>query len=59
MTNTQHDPEDFGDMIDDEEVFAGLRRSVAGATLTTSVADVTALGRRTRKRRRTTLAAGP
>ncbi|WP_194907163.1 hypothetical protein [Catenulispora rubra] len=53
MINT----EDFDDMIDDEEVFAGLRRSVAGATLPTSAADVAVLGRRTRNRHRA-LAAG-
>ncbi|MEZ0106072.1 hypothetical protein ABH920_000053 [Catenulispora sp. EB89] len=53
MINT----EDFDDTTGDEEVFAGLRRSVAGATLTTSAADVAALGRRTRNRHRA-LAAG-
>lgn len=57
MTNTQHNPEAFDATIDDEEVIAGLRRSVAGATLTTSIADVTALGRRTRNRHRA-IAAG-
>ncbi|NUP46876.1 MAG: hypothetical protein HOW97_06110 [Catenulispora sp.] len=37
---------------DDEELFAGLHRSVAGAAMTTSVAEVEALGRRARKRHR-------
>ncbi|GAA1975397.1 hypothetical protein [Catenulispora subtropica] len=37
---------------EDGELYAGLRRSVAGATLTTSAADVVALGRRTRNRHR-------
>lgn len=41
---------------DDEELFAGLHRSVAGAALTTSTADVVALGHRVRRRRRTMLA---
>ena len=41
---------------DDEELFAGLHRSVAGAAMTTSVADVEALGRRTRRRHRAALA---
>lgn len=36
----------------DEEVFAGLRRSVGGATLPAGAADVVALGRRTRNRHR-------
>ena len=36
----------------DDELFAGLHRSVAGATMTTSAADVVALGRRTRTRHR-------
>ncbi|ACU77578.1 hypothetical protein Caci_8763 [Catenulispora acidiphila DSM 44928] len=45
--------EDFDTMApDDEELFAGLHRSVAGATLPTSTADVVALGRRTRTRHR-------
>lgn len=57
MINTQANPEGFDDAIDDEEVLAGLRRSVAGATLATSAADVAALGRRTRNRHRA-LAAG-
>jgi hypothetical protein len=37
---------------DDDEVLAGLHRSVSGATMTTSAADVVALGRRTRNRHR-------
>lgn len=37
---------------DDGELLAGLHRSVAGATMTTSAADVVALGRRTRTRHR-------
>jgi hypothetical protein len=49
--------EEFDEMIGDEEVFAGLRRSVAGASLATSAADVAAFGRRTRNRHRA-LAAG-
>ncbi|MEY9862390.1 hypothetical protein ABH935_008035 [Catenulispora sp. GAS73] len=57
MINTRANPEGSDDAIDDEEVFAGLRRSVAGATLATSAADVAALGRRTRNRHRA-LAAG-
>ncbi|WP_194900137.1 hypothetical protein, partial [Catenulispora pinisilvae] len=36
----------------DEELLNGLHRSVAGATLATSAADVVALGRRTRTRNR-------
>ena len=40
----------------DDELFAGLHRSVAGATLSTSVADVEALGRRARRRHRAALA---
>jgi hypothetical protein len=36
----------------DDDLFAGLHRSVAGATMTTSAADVVALGRRTRTRHR-------
>ena len=55
--NTQQDPDGFDTTIDEEEILAGLRHSVAGATLTTSVADVTALGRRTRNRHRA-IAAG-
>jgi hypothetical protein len=37
---------------DGEELFAGLYRSVAGAGMSTSAADVVALGRRTRTRHR-------
>jgi hypothetical protein len=45
--------EDFDTLTPgDEEVLAGLHRSVAGATLATSAADVVALGRRTRNRHR-------
>lgn len=36
----------------DDAILAGLHRSVAGAAMTTSVADVVALGRRTRTRHR-------
>ena len=52
MRNTQAGSEGFDDTIEDEEVLAGLRSSVAGATLAVGVADVTALGRRTRNRHR-------
>ncbi|MFL6111453.1 MAG: hypothetical protein ACJ786_08890 [Catenulispora sp.] len=41
----------------DEDLFEGLHRAVADATMTTSVTDVVALGRRTRNRHRA-LAAG-
>lgn len=36
----------------DDDLLAGLHRSVAGAAMTTSAADVVALGRRTRNRHR-------
>lgn len=45
--------EDFDTMTPgDDEVFAGLQRSVGGAGMATSLADVVALGRRTRTRHR-------
>ena len=45
--------EDFDTLAPgDQELFAGLHRSVAGATLGVGTADVVALGRRTRNRHR-------
>jgi hypothetical protein len=54
MTTDDFDSIGPGDTIGpgDEELLAGLHRSVAGVTLAVGTADVVALGRRTRNRRR-------
>jgi hypothetical protein len=46
------DTEDFDQTVGDDELFAGLRRSVGSVAMTTSTAEVVALGRRTRTRHR-------